>query len=110
MKRGNKLLCAALPHQAELPELGPAGWGTQEGMGEDTVVAKGTAAGWRRVLCSLSAAWWDVWVSRGGIRTGLSLRSPFCGQVQVLILTLTLHEISKNIIEITTIFTGLSPS
>lgn len=39
MKRGNKLLCAALPHQAELPELGPAGWGTQEGIGEDTVVA-----------------------------------------------------------------------
>lgn len=39
MKRGNKLLCAALLHQAELPELGPAGWGTPEGMGEDTVVA-----------------------------------------------------------------------
>lgn len=50
-------------------------------------------------------------MSHGGIRAGLGLRSPFSGQGKVLlILTLTLLEINKNIIEIITIFTGLFPS
>lgn len=51
-------------------------------------------------MCSLFGVWWDVWISHGGIRTGLGLRSPFSGQVKVLlILTLTLPEISETIIE-----------
>lgn len=106
MKRGNKLLCAALPHQAALPEVDTAGWGTQEGMGEDTVVATSLRGSQRDssslegVLCSLFAVWWDVWLSHGGIRAGMGLRSPLSGQVKVLlILTPTLPEISKNIIQ-----------
>lgn len=73
MKRGNKLLCAALPHQAELPELGPVGWGTQEEMGEDTGVATSLRGSQRdssrleegsvQPVCSLvgcvNVPWWN---------------------------------------------------
>lgn len=85
MKRGNQLLCAALPHQAELPQLGPAGRGAQEGMGEDTAVAS-SQRGSQRDSCSLEEG--SVQPAcrlvgcvdlPHGIRTGLGLRNSFSG-------------------------------